>query len=100
MRVYISGKITGLKKKEAAALFAEVERQLLALGHEPVNPLNMHAGNPPMQWTDYMVADIAELFRCDAIYMLENWEDSKGATIEHSIAENLQLPVIYNIETL
>jgi len=40
-------------------------------------------------------ADIELLFDCDAIYMLNGWEHSKGAKIEKFIAETMGKPIWY-----
>ena len=44
-----------------------------------------------LEYSDYMRADIAELMKCDAIYMLEGSEDSAGACCEYDIARCLNL---------
>jgi hypothetical protein len=31
---------------------------------------------------------------CDAIYLLDGWEDSKGAFAERSVAEWLGIPIV------
>ena len=45
-----------------------------------------------------MLKDIADLLQCNAIYMLQGWEDSKGARIEHYIATEIGMPIMYEIE--
>jgi len=40
------------------------------------------------------------LMDADAIYMCQGWENSQGARIEHSLAQNLELPVIPTKETI
>ena len=46
-----------------------------------------------MSWEACMRSDIAELVKCDAIQLLHGWENSKGATLEHHIAERLGLQI-------
>jgi len=41
-----------------------------------------------------MKTDIIAIMECDAIFMLENWEESKEACIEHSLAIKLGYEVI------
>ena len=88
MRVYISGKITGLEYSEVERLFNAAEKKLSKNGFTPVNPLR---NNLPMwaSWREHMKKDIQILLSCDAIFMLDNWKDSKGATLERHIAEQL-----------
>ena len=44
--------------------------------------------------------DIADLLHCNAIYMLQGWQESKGARIEHYIATELGLHIMYEVEQL
>jgi hypothetical protein len=89
MRTYISGKITGLSLVEAERLFQQAEDSLTG---EVVNPMKLPA---QLNWTDYMVADIAELLTCTHVFMLDNWMDSKGARVEHAIARSMGLVIQY-----
>jgi len=38
--------------------------------------------------------------RADAIFMLHNWHDSKGARVEHAIAEIYEIPIYYQASEL
>ena len=42
--------------------------------------------------------DISALMKCDAIYMLNDWGQSRGARIEYVIAKELGLEIIYEGE--
>jgi hypothetical protein len=46
-------------------------------------------------WYDFMERDIAALLRCDGIFMLKNWGDSKGARLEYTVAKELNIPIIF-----
>lgn len=92
--IYISGQITGLELKEAKANFDRAEVLLLEKGFNPLNPMKV---NPPLSaknWKEYMRDDIVQLFNCDAIYLLDNWQASKGARIEHFIAQEMGLMIL------
>lgn len=95
MKVYISGKITGLELHEAERLFEQGEDFVRLQGHEPINPMKVLPYADHLTWKDYMVADLHALLDCDAIYMLDNWESSKGATLELHIANGLGLPCFF-----
>lgn len=89
MRVYISGPITdNLSYKED---FARAENYLRTLGHIPLNPCK------PEGWSykDYMDMCLAELSKCDAIYMLWGWAESKGSRLEFDYAAAVGLKIFF-----
>lgn len=93
-KYYISGKISGLPYQIAVWEFAQAERLLLRHG-QVFNPINISPLKEGKLWKDYMIDCLSVLLECDAIYMLRNWKDSKGARIEHAIATELGLKIIY-----
>jgi hypothetical protein len=98
MKIYISGKITGLDIKDAEAKFEAAENYVRELGYIPVNPMKLLPYAPELTWHDYMAEDIKHLLKCDAILMLPCWTDSKGAKLEYAIADHLDLQVFYREE--
>jgi len=98
MKIYISGKITGIPFEEFVLKFNNAACFLLSLDYEPINPLTISPHHENKTWEDYMLNDIKALFECEAIYMLNDWKDSKGARIEHAIAKELSLKIIYQTE--
>jgi hypothetical protein len=93
-KVYISGKITGLDYQDAFNNFEKAEQEIKDLGGVPINPMKIeHKENP--DWFDYMENDLAALLRCDGIYMLNDWGNSKGARIERAVALELGLSIVY-----
>lgn len=93
MKVYISGKISDLPTEQVKAKFAQAEAQVISYGHTPVNPLK-NGLEISEHWNKHLAADIALLLECDAIYLLTDWEDSKGARIENHIAEEMGFELI------
>ncbi len=95
MRIYIAGKITGLAPWRAMIEFKQAE---LLLRHrfgsevEIVNPLKLCG--PNWDWVKCMRVCVSALATCDAIHLLKNWEDSRGAKIEKKIAEDLRLKFV------
>ena len=87
MIIYLSGAITGQDPKEVCRMFKEAGRKVKLLGHEYRTPLSI----PPPEdeekdkWLD-----------CDAVYCLEGWNKSKGATIERNLFRNLGMKIYYN----
>lgn len=91
MKIYISGKITGIEE-EARALFAQAEAELRQKGFEPINPMALpHLHDK--EWHSYMREDIKALCDCDGILLLHNWQDSPGARLEYTVAAGLGLDI-------
>lgn len=79
MRIYISGAITGTE--DFRERFLRAEKELIAAGHDTVNPARMNDIMPKnATHGEYMRMSFELLDLCDAIYMLDGWENSKGLT--------------------
>lgn len=92
-KIYISGKITGIEN-QAEQLFEKAENELTLKGYEVINPLKLNHQHDK-SWHSYMKEDIKALCDCEEIFMLSNWAESKGATIERTIAMSLDIKVLY-----
>ena len=85
MKVYISGPITGVDN--FLENFNNAELYLKNHGCEVVNPAKINQNMPAdTTYEEYMKIDLAMLDMCDAIYMLNGWQDSKGANREFGYA--------------
>jgi nucleoside 2-deoxyribosyltransferase len=93
VKIYIAGPMTGLPDLNFPK-FHEKAAELRARGWEVVSPAEINS-DPTTAWQDCMRADIAELIKCDAIFLLERWQFSRGASLEHHIATSLGMKVMY-----
>jgi hypothetical protein len=118
MIVYLSGPITGIRDQNRRAFlkvakkiketFADLRQLIIIDPHNLAELLELqftkknlnlyHAEKPA--WADYMKADIPKLLAADCVYFLKNWQKSKGAVLEHTIAEALGIPIAETIEEL
>lgn len=96
MRVYISGKMTGLNRVEFKKRFFEAEKMLMQYGYDVINPAILSDFN--LTYAEFMLIDTTLLTMCDAIYMLNNWRDSNGAKEELALAEAKGLKIMYEVE--
>ena len=85
MKIYISNKITGLAFTDAKAKFQEMQDFLEDLDFEVVNPAK-NGLTESHTWEQHIVRDVELLLPCEAIYMLNDWQDSVSACIEYDIA--------------
>lgn len=93
-KCYISGMITGLDIIEAKKTFEQAEKFVKTIGYKPINPMKL-PHNHDKKWESFMKKDITALIDCQAIYMIENWQKSKGAKLELIIAKNLGIQIIF-----
>jgi hypothetical protein len=54
-------------------------------------------GCPDEVW---LKGDLVMLSRCDAVYALENWQDSIGATAEITYAREKNIPVLFSYQDI
>ena len=99
MRIYLSGKITGLDKEVYTRQFERAETFYKTSGFEVVNPVTIGEEilkqNPSATWEDFMQEDLKALRTCTHIVLLEGWEESKGAKMEKAEAEKMGLEIMY-----
>lgn len=93
-RIYIAGKIGDLPKEEYEVNFAVGSIEGAILGYQSISPLYLPHKHDKT-WKSYMREDLRALKECDAIYMLRNWTDSRGAKIEHWFAKRYGKKVYY-----
>lgn len=108
MKIYISGPIAGIP--DHAEKFNRAERHLRSLDFEVCNPCNVppheHEGQCPPSYRTanghsaacFLRGDLVALLECDALFMLDRWESSVGARLEHSVAAHCGMP-IYSFHT-
>ena len=100
VRVYISGPMSNLSREQYLEIFRRAEQSLRSQGYRKiVNPIRVWA----CRWTwlyrlvGYrltLLYDLWLLMRCDLIYKLPGWRESRGANIESCVAYHFKiLPV-------
>lgn len=102
MKIYISGPMAGQKNLNRHA-FYDAAGMLRDDGWIVINPheflQNLEANEEDAVSAHdravYLRKDLHELSDCDAVYMLDGWHLSTGATIEMIVALVLDLTVIF-----
>ena len=96
-RVYISGPMSNLSREQYLELFKRAEQSLRSQGyHRIVNPIRVWACRWPLLYKIIgyrltLLYDLWLLMRCDQIYKLPGWRDSKGANIESCVAYHFKI---------
>ena len=78
MIFYVAGKMTGLENKGREHFFA-AEEKLNSLGHIVINPAKLPDG---LSNQAYMSIGFSMIDSADALYVLDNYENSPGAALE------------------
>lgn len=99
MIVYVSGKYSGtpeeikanIEKAKAVAVELWSKGYVALCPH--LNTANFEEESSLLTWDDYIKGDLALLSRCDAIVMLPDFEDSKGALVEFEYAVRNDIPI-------
>jgi hypothetical protein len=91
--IYISGPITGLHDGNFPA-FADAALKL-RLRYPAARIINPHHNGHPSDacWTLHMRADIKLLMECNAVCLLDGWENSRGAKVERHLGVTLGMDV-------
>lgn len=98
-KMYISS-ITGLSRNEASEAFENAEIVAKELGYEPTNPMKlvpeyMSIMDIHQAWIIAMQMVLPAQLECDATMFLYDHQKSRGARIEHKIAEELKHTCYY-----
>ncbi len=109
MKIYLSGPMRG-KKDYNFPEFDRVTKILRSHGHDIISPAeaDREEGHDPIsdpegyeKWVksdavkNAFERDIRDISSCDAIYMLDGWENSIGATAEKAVAVWMMKTVMY-----
>lgn len=103
--IYVSGPYTAPSSEELAQNIQRAKLtglKVRAVGFVPIVPHLAILHDDPRVFTyDKAMNECLEiLVRCDAILMMEGWQESRGARIEHDAAITEGIPVCYDVSDL
>lgn len=97
MRIYISIPITGHDEQRQREKADLIKASLSRAGHSAVSHFDIYAGPNP-QYADYLCYDLRSLADCDAVYLCEGWQLSKGCRIEAYFAREFRKQIMFERE--
>ncbi len=92
--LYVAGPMTGYPEWNHPAFFAMAAR-LRAAGHTVICPAELHEPSHDVPWDWYLRHDLPELVKCSRLVLMPGWERSRGARLEHQVAEALGFKITY-----
>ena len=102
--IYVAGPFRGKTAWDVAENIRQAERLAIEVARAGAMPLCPHSngGNFDGTCTDKFWLDGTQelLRRCDAVILTEDWERSVGAQGEHDLAEELGLPIFYDLDAM
>jgi len=100
MKIYLAGPMRGIKDFNFPAFHAAAQH-LRELGHEVSSPAEKDLSDgfdptkdKPKELSEYMVHDLAEVCKAEAVVVLPGWESSQGARLEVMVAMALKKKVL------
>jgi len=97
--IYLSGPISFVPNNNHEK-FSNATKKLTSKGYIVINPLEL-IENESSTWEECMKVDLTEMLKCDAVFVLDGWEKSRGATLEVFLSQKLSIPVFdLNFESI
>lgn len=95
-RTYVAGPMTGYVEFNFPAFHAKAAEER-AKGHVVINPAELDEadGDLTQPWDFYLRRDLRVIADCNRIVLLPGWTKSKGARLEHHIAQELGFQIVY-----
>jgi len=95
--IYVAGKYRADTKEGVEANIRHAERAAKRLWQEGWAVICPHLNTAHFDGDEdvFLEGGLEILSRCDAIYMLNGWQDSEGATKEFDLADELGLNIYF-----
>ncbi len=102
--IYVAGKYSAQNEFMVKVNIAAAEaaaQEIWKAGHAAICPhLNTAHWGGLLTHEQFIAGDLEIIARCDAVYMLPGWEQSKGAKQENAFAVNRRIPTFNTMTTL
>ena len=100
-KVYISGKISDLPREQYVKMFGIAANMLEKKGYKTVNPTRFFLSRHYQglcrlighqnAYNLTLIYDLWRLMKCDLIYKIPGWQQSRGANIESCVAYHFKV---------
>ena len=86
--------ISGIEKEQSLAELKSIKRRFSRYGLSLVVPPEMAFAK--MKWSDNVQNRLAELKKCDVVYMLPNWRNDVMTRIELTAAMDMKKHILFH----
>lgn len=90
-KVFLSGAISD-RLDTYKEYFDKAEEYFKEIWIEAYNPANIDINTP---WEVAMEETLSQMEMCEFMYVLKNWENSKGVKIEIEQAKKMNMPIFF-----
>lgn len=90
MKLYLAGPMSGYDDLNYPA-FNTAAAELREAGHQVINP--SENWNPSGLWDEWLRISLRQVLSVEAIAVLPDWEESKGARLEVHVAKELGMAI-------
>lgn len=94
MRIFISIPVSDKDETEVREHADLIKASLSRAGHRPVSPFDIYAGKNPT-YADHLCFSLSALTDCDAIFLCDGWQFSRGCRIEATYAKEFGKQFMY-----
>ena len=99
MIVYLAGPMEKYRDRDwNHEAFCRAEKNWANEGHEVLNPANNFEGRKDLPRPAYLRRGFEQVSGAEALAVMPDWRESRGASLEVKVAKEIQIPV-YDIES-
>lgn len=95
----ISQPMAGRKKGDILNDREGAEKLLRGLGYDVINTFFELGELNPRSLVYSLSRSIQEMSRCEVVYFMKGWQNARGCKIEHEIAKNYGIKILYEGES-
>lgn len=94
MKIFIAIPISDRDETEQREHSDLIKASLSRAGHRPVTPFDNYAGKHPT-YVDHITQALRVIHDCDAIFLCDGWQFSRGCRIEANFAQEFGKRIMY-----
>lgn len=94
MKIFIAIPISEKDETKAGEHADLIKASLSRAGHQPITPFDNYAGKRPT-YVDHITRHLRIIENCDALFLCDGWQFSRGCRIEAMFAQEFGKQIMY-----